>query len=1033
MKNFTLIILCTVLTQLLLAQTPTVEWVQDAWVPQAAVAKDVATDNSGNVYVIGEYTGTNIEFSPTVILNNAGGQDIFIAKYNSEGVVQWALNAGGAQDQYALSILCDGINIFISGHSNYATNIGGYFIESQSLFIVKMDGNGNIAFEPIKFYKLLNWYSNISCDDMGNLVVLIQAYANIQGVYLFSSDGTQLWHKNYALPFIDDRVSMIDPNNICLAGSFTSNFTLGSSTLTNNGGSDIYIAKLGPNGNVEWAKNPVGYADETLIGLRANIDGGVSLVGTTISSQLSFNSLVNLSNSGGKDIFVATYNAAGIAQSAEGTTWGDDKTISSAYINNVNNNVYLSGFFSSADVSIGNTPLSHFGGKDLFYAKFDNNLTNIWAKSAGGVNDDECLGITTYNDTITYIAGYYSGNAYFDIHDLSSLGTHSMFLGKIGGNIIENPCYVVGNIYNDENDNCIQEVGEEGLYGMFVSTESGSNYTMTQPDGSYILELEHGTHTIKQIIPMKSGYFITQKCPIGSQGHSVTFNLQGQIINNIDFANEVIECPMLWVDIASNQRRYCSENITVINYKNLGASPASNVNIEVEFPEFVDPISSTVPWSSIDGKVYTFEIGTLGSFSEGSFTITDKVSCDGEDIVDLTQCTEARIFPKNTCINPSQYWNKASLEVEGYCRENGKVQFTVTNVGEGSMTDSTEMRIYYDDALGYFSNIHLTSGKEFITSSVASNGMTIRLEVDQVPFHPDNRMVYAFVEGCDDGNSTISTGFVNQFPTLTENYEEAVSCLPIINSADPNDKLANPIGITDDHYIAKENNIEYMIRFQNTGTAPALKVVILDTLSPHLDISTFIEGASSHTYQLEVTGNEQPVLIWTFNDINLPDSTTNNLESQGFVKFFITPKNNTSLGTIIKNKASIYFDFNEPIITNKTFHEIAEPPFLVDYSLGHDIEIIYGINENTYLNNHSVEIYPNPATDNLTVHFKFNETCSGKMKLIDVFGSIVKAKSFEKKYGEVEYNFSVSDLPSGIYLLTILTDNELFTLKVITE
>ena len=118
-----------------------------------------------------------------------------------------------------------------------------------------------------------------------------------------------------------------------------------------------------------------------------------------------------------------------------------------------------------------------------------------------------------------------------------------------------------------------------------------------------------------------------------------------------------------------------------------------------------------------------------------------------------------------------------------------------------------------------------------------------------------------------------------------------------------------------------------MIRFQNTGTDTAYRVVVLDTLSTYLDIETIRLGMSSHNYRFFVDGNEDfQVLRFEFENINLPDSTTDEPASNGFIKFKINQKANNAIGTLIKNSAAIYFDFNSPIITNVIFNKVAILP-----------------------------------------------------------------------------------------------------------
>ena len=137
----------------------------------------------------------------------------------------------------------------------------------------------------------------------------------------------------------------------------------------------------------------------------------------------------------------------------------------------------------------------------------------------------------------------------------------------------------------------------------------------------------------------------------------------------------------------------------------------------------------------------------------------------------------------------------------------------------------------------------------------------------------------------------------------------------IVGSYDPNDKLVMQGDEIFDHQLG--DYLHYVIRFQNTGTASAINVRIEDFINiQELNGASFVPVSASHDYDVTVR-NEQHV-IFNFRNINLPDSTSNEAASHGFVAFKIKPKSNLQPGDKITNKAAIYFDFNPPIITNTT-------------------------------------------------------------------------------------------------------------------
>ena len=140
----------------------------------------------------------------------------------------------------------------------------------------------------------------------------------------------------------------------------------------------------------------------------------------------------------------------------------------------------------------------------------------------------------------------------------------------------------------------------------------------------------------------------------------------------------------------------------------------------------------------------------------------------------------------------------------------------------------------------------------------------------------------------------------------------------LIGSYDPNDKTVVEGGNLLINEI--DNYLNYVIRFQNTGTASAINVKIRDELSLNLDWGTFVPVSSSHPNSILITDGNKVEFI--FDNINLPDKTSDESASHGYVAFKIKPKPNTVVGDLITGKASIFFDFNEPIITNTVNTEI---------------------------------------------------------------------------------------------------------------
>ena len=143
----------------------------------------------------------------------------------------------------------------------------------------------------------------------------------------------------------------------------------------------------------------------------------------------------------------------------------------------------------------------------------------------------------------------------------------------------------------------------------------------------------------------------------------------------------------------------------------------------------------------------------------------------------------------------------------------------------------------------------------------------------------------------------------------------------VVGSFDPNDKWVDREQLS--YPVAQEGEwLRYLIRFQNTGTAAAQIVELQDTLTSELDFTTFQPLVASHRYKLSFS--ENGILNWRFENINLPDSSSNEPQSHGFVQFRIRSFPGLNAGDSIRNRAGIYFDFNPVVLTNYAITRVME-------------------------------------------------------------------------------------------------------------
>lgn len=567
--------------------------------------------------------------------------------------------------------------------------------------------------------------------------------------------------------------------------------------------------------------------------------------------------------------------------------------------------------------------------------------------------------------------------------------------------ILDVPCdiNVFGYVYNDANTNCTFENGEE-MGGILVYTDPGPFYAYTNANGYYQLNLDLGTYTINTVNPN----YYDANCP--AQGfQTVTVTNLNDTIPDINIGlNATINCPVLQVNVGTGTLRPCWESIVNVIYQNIGTEQALNTYIEVELDNDINYISSTIPYSSVNGNIYTFDIDTVGVFSGGSFQILVDVTCN-MSLFGQTKCIEAEIFPQTICTTPDTSWDHSSIMVTGTCVGDSAACFIITNTGDlgnGDMQNSSEYRIYANDTLVFTGSFQLV-GQDFIEICWPTNGRAIRLEADQHPAHPGNSHPQETIEDCGDVSGT-SLGYITTtaFDDLDQYID--ITCRVLIGSYDPNEKLVFPEGITDNHYIDNDVELTYQINFQNTGTDTAFTVVVRDTLSSMHDITTLRNGVSSHPCTFNVYGNG--ILEWTFNNILLPDSNVNEPASHGYVTFSVMQKALTTgdYGTHITNEAAIYFDFNPPVITNTTDLIFWDLPIIITHKP-----------ENITIDN-IVKIYPNPATDILNIE---STLLIEELNVIDITGKKVIIENNIDKTASID----IQTLNAGMYFIHITDEN----------
>lgn len=506
---------------------------------------------------------------------------------------------------------------------------------------------------------------------------------------------------------------------------------------------------------------------------------------------------------------------------------------------------------------------------------------------------------------------------------------------------------ITGRVAYDANQDCFVDANEMSIGSIpILATETTTGqvyYGISATDGTYELFLNPGVYSVTT--GTLDPNYIT--CGVPAVVDLPTVNDQGTADFPLD---ALLFCAQMEVEITTPFLRRCfSNNRYFVQVQNTGLDTARNVSVEVILDEFFNFDSASIAPIMVTGDTLLFALADFMPGEQSSFTIYGTLDCQ-EVTLGQTHCTTAQVYPDSICEATPQNWSGASLEVVASCFGDS-IAFIIQNTGDQAMLESRNYIVVEDGIMFMQGSTGMLNPDEQLRLVVPATGATWLIQVDQINNHPTSNTPVAFIEGCTVNNQ-FSTGFINQFPLGEEDPTFAIDCTPNQGAYDPNDKQGFPVGYGAERYIEPGTTIDYLIRFQNTGTDTAFTVVIVDTLQPTLDPRTIKPGASSHAYEFSLSGNG--IATFTYTNIMLPDSNVNEPASNGFVAFQIDHRADLPLETIVENTAEIYFDFNEAIVTNTTHHQLGKS--FITVGLWEPIRPQY-----------QVSVFPQPVGDQVTI------------------------------------------------------------------
>jgi uncharacterized repeat protein (TIGR01451 family) len=619
---------------------------------------------------------------------------------------------------------------------------------------------------------------------------------------------------------------------------------------------------------------------------------------------------------------------------------------------------------------------------------------------------------TTFKDGYAYLFGYVAGP-----------NNRNLYLIRIdsSGNVYNK--LIQGHVLGDFNNNCLNDSGDINLRHITVTASIDTNVLFTSSDNYGNFQFATNTSGTVKLFPRSSFRY-----PLWARGDcsdTAILNLSNDVsIDSVNFNfTPTVVCSNLNIGVHLQRFRHLDEIIYYhIDYCNTGTKNATGVYIDIT----VDPLL-IVDNASTDGNIpinisdlgnhrYRLYVGSADIFDCGKLIV--RLHEAPEATLGRTVCIQSHIYPDSVCVQPD--YNGSIIVASATCLGDS-VELKLKNDG-AAMQQPKKYIVIEDQVIRQISTYQLEVNGTKTEMVPADSGKTYRIiaeQEDDFPVELGEKYVTAFIEGCRPTlQNPISTGNVLAFSNYNAPYR-ATDCKMIVGSFDPNAKEASPLGYGVQHYIEPNTTIHYTIQFQNTGNDTAYDIIVADTISTLLDINTLIPLVSSHNYRFE--RSDSNVVRFVFDSIYLVDSVHNEPLSHGFVQFSIQQKLNNPIGTKIYNNASIYFDRNEAIVTNTTFHTIGRDFIQMQ---------LISSTKNTKFNVKEVAVFPNPFREKTQIIVKSAELKNAVLVLMNLEGQILKTISSNNN----TFDIYRDDLANGMYLFKILeNDEEVATGKIIAQ
>lgn len=432
--NYTLLKRCLLFALILLfnINAQSQYWIQKGTSSAIQEAIDIATDASGNSYTTGFISSTTSFGSLTA--TTAGSSDIFLTKTNSSGVFQWAVTAGGGSVDRGYAVACDASgNVFVTGFFNGTAIFGTSSVTSsgaQDVFIAKYNSSGVLQWVLSAGGSNADISNGIAIDNQGNAIICGQfigtatfgsttLVSSNNSIDIFvakvSSAGAFVWAKKGSGK-LEDRalaVSCDGTGNSYITGQFSDTLTFDvvhNNTMQNA----VFLVKLNSSGDEQWFRTIGGGGYNIAYDIVTDNIGNSYLTGD-FQGNLTFygsppTSLIGTENF---KIFIAKYNSSGALTWAEKAGSSDEVSSRTIDLDN-SGNVYIAGhfkcIFDDFSAEYGEAIFNSVGKEDIFMAKYSSSGTFAYARHLGNIEIAKANGIACDNSNRPVFCGYFSDN-----------------------------------------------------------------------------------------------------------------------------------------------------------------------------------------------------------------------------------------------------------------------------------------------------------------------------------------------------------------------------------------------------------------------------------------------------------------------------------------------------------------------------------------------------------------------------------------------------------------------------------------------